>query len=135
MIKFKLSVICLITAYVTGCMPSEEEIIESPKINTNQVSKQTSTTNEKAIEEVKENIVQDIKEQEEVNKEQVIVKDANIAAYPEILHPSDGFLIGANRAEPWKAYQNYDQLPSRYGNDPFFLWSFKLGKKSEFLRP
>ena len=133
MLKIKLSAVILTAVYIAACGPAEKNIVEDPvKATLNQNNKQT-LADEKVIEEELNKDKEVITKNEKAIKEEVV--DSGIDVTPKIVHPSEGFLFGANKAEPWKAYQNYDQLPSRFGDDPFFLWSFKLNKGSDILRP
>lgn len=135
MFKIKLSAVILIAVYIAACGPSEKNVIEDPvKATLNQNNNQT-LADEKVIEEELNKDKEVITKNEKVIKEEVVDPDIDIDVAAKIVHPSEGFLFGANKAEPWKAYQNYDQLPSRFGDDPFFLWSFKLNKGSDILRP
>ncbi len=126
----------VLTAFITiyfGCM-QEQEVEELTTTSYDQAKKNQPSINNKA------EIIKDDSKQEVIENATVTNPLAANSVVSTIAekpwHPSDGFLYNANKAEPWKAYQNYDQYPSRFGDDDFFLWSFKVNPRTtDLFRP
>ena len=120
----------LLTVFITtyfGCMQEQEVEEEVIRLDEQSKKNQPSINNKAVQNNLKTDIVKD-----EI-KEQAVEASVVNTVIEKPYHPSDGFLYNANRAEPWKAYQNYDQMPSRLGDDDFFLWSFKVNPRTTDL--